>query len=504
MNQPENDIILAENLSNPHANGVLVFMMGMLFILSLYHLLLYFKNRDKSFLLYSLYMVLVIYANIPFQRSSFIYELFSPVLYPIGMSQYIATEAYYLIYLYFAYYILEIKSVLPKWHTWMLRTVFLLSIYCIAFFVIFIINRDFQFYLKGYLLFTVTATIAGLISYFPFFKSKSPIKYYIIIGSLILLSTSWTSFILYLLKQSQDPYIAGFEYTILYIGFTIEVLAFALGLGHKQYLILKEKNESQDKLISEMQENQRLKDKMQQQLESDLATLYKQLEEDKLKTMRAEHQLELADLKLTALRNQMNPHFIFNTLNSIKLYIINNEQKNAVNYLNKFSKLIRMILANTREKEISLKNELETMELYLYIENIRFNGGIDYTITTEDGINLSQYTIPSLALQPFIENAIWHGLSNKEGEKKIDIQVKLEELYLVIEIRDNGIGIERSKAIKKKKLHKRESVGISLSQERLAHFSMDKKHQAKIIMKDLNALDKNVTGTLVSVYLPRE
>ncbi len=495
--------MVVSNLNYPHSNGILVFVMGMLFILSIYHFLLYLKNKDKSYLLYSLYTLTVLYANIPFQKGSFIRKLFSPIISEIDFTQELATETYYLIYLYFAYYFLEIYKSSPQWYRWMKIALGFLVAYCLITFSIYFIVQEYGFAIRAYLIFTVMASVIGIASYIPFFKSKSPVKYYVIFGSLALFIASWIAFALYMQVDFPNG-TSGSEYTILYTGLVIEILVFALALGHKQGLVLIEKNESQKRLIDQMKKNQKLKDNIQHQLESDLATLYKQLEEDKLKTVRAEHQLELADLKLTALRNQMNPHFIFNTLNSIKLYIINNEQKNAVTYLNKFSKLIRMILANTREKEISLKKELETMELYLYIENIRFNGEIDYTISTEEGLNLSQYTIPSLVLQPFVENAIWHGLSNKEGEKKIDIQVKLEDLYLVINIKDNGIGIERSKAIKKKKLHKRESVGISLSQERFAHFSMDKKHQAKIIMKDLFHENMTDTGTMVSVFLPLE
>ncbi|MAD97411.1 MAG: sensor histidine kinase [Flavobacteriaceae bacterium] len=130
-----------------------------------------------------------------------------------------------------------------------------------------------------------------------------------------------------------------------------------------------------------------------------------------------EKEKRILTLEQDVLRAQMNPHFIFNTLNSIKHYIINNEQKNAVHYLNKFSKLVRKILEYSSVKEISLKEELETMNLYMNIENIRFSNEIKFNLNTDESLNLMQVKVPPLVLQPFLENAIWHGLSSKKGEK---------------------------------------------------------------------------------------
>ncbi len=118
---------------------------------------------------------------------------------------------------------------------------------------------------------------------------------------------------------------------------------------------------------------------------------------------------KILTLKQNMLKSQMNPHFIFNSLNSIKLYIINNEKENTVYYLNKFAKLIRKILVVSNEKDISLADELDTMKLYMNIENIRFSNEIDFQINIDKDINLENIRIPSLILQPFLENSLWHG-----------------------------------------------------------------------------------------------
>ncbi|MFT7001096.1 MAG: tetratricopeptide (TPR) repeat protein, partial [Spirosomataceae bacterium] len=184
---------------------------------------------------------------------------------------------------------------------------------------------------------------------------------------------------------------------------------------------------------------------------------------------------QLLEVEQKMMRSQMNPHFIFNSLNSIKLYIIKNEKDKAVYYLNKFSKLIRTILANSKEKEITLADELATMKLYLNIENIRFSNKINYSINVDERINPDSIKIPSLILQPFIENAIWHGLSLKEGEKNLDIHVYASnDDRVVIKIIDNGIGRKRSGEIKARKTLNQASVGIELTTERLKNFFKEK------------------------------
>ncbi|MCB0447108.1 MAG: histidine kinase, partial [Gelidibacter sp.] len=198
----------------------------------------------------------------------------------------------------------------------------------------------------------------------------------------------------------------------------------------------------------------------------------------------------------------MNPHFIFNSLNSIKRYIIDSEKEHAVFYLNKFSKLIRKILASTMEKESSLAEELETMKLYVNIENIRFNNTINFELNVDDTLNLSSIKLPSLITQPFIENAIWHGLSLKENNRTLMLNVqKINENQLKIDIIDNGIGRDKSAEIKKKKLLKRTSIGIKLSEERLKHFSENYKSASDIQFTDL--YDKNTPiGTKVTLLIP--
>ena len=212
---------------------------------------------------------------------------------------------------------------------------------------------------------------------------------------------------------------------------------------------------------------------------------------------------KLLTLEQAMLRSQMNPHFLFNSLNSIKLYIINNDKKNAVHYLNKFSKLVRKILEASSLKEISLAEELETVELYMNIENIRFSNEINFKISIDDDIDIHTIKIPSLILQPFLENAIWHGLSSKEGEKNIDLRISRgNKNFIDISITDNGVGRDAAEIIKESKVLKRKSVGLEITKERLANFARDYQNTFDVTIIDLFDEDKNATGTRVVLHLP--
>ena len=212
---------------------------------------------------------------------------------------------------------------------------------------------------------------------------------------------------------------------------------------------------------------------------------------------------KILTLEQDMLRIQMNPHFIFNSLNSIKLYIINNEKENAVYYLNKFAKLIRKILVASNEKNISLSDELDTMELYMNIENIRFSNEINFNINIDKNVNIDNIKVPSLVLQPFLENALWHGLSTKKDDKKITLNVeKTNDRFVTISITDNGVGREASKKIKQQKTLKRKSIGIAITRERLFNFSKQYKDMYNMYIEDLKDENGSALGTKVVVNIP--
>lgn len=212
---------------------------------------------------------------------------------------------------------------------------------------------------------------------------------------------------------------------------------------------------------------------------------------------------KILTLEQNMLKSQMNPHFIFNSLNSIKLYIINNEKENAVYYLNKFAKLIRKILVASNEKDISLADELETMKLYMNIENIRFSNEIDFKIKIDEKINPENIRVPSLILQPFLENSLWHGLSSKTDDKRIELDIKKEsDDYITISITDNGVGRKVSHERKLNKTLQRDSVGIEITRERLFNFSKRFARMYDLKIEDLFDHQNKASGTKVILNIP--
>ena len=485
----------------PNDNGIVVFILGMLFILFVYHFLLYFQHKDKIYLYYSLYTFLIFISHLDEPDTGFVRLLVNPFVHILKDFNINITWAYNLMYFVFAFTFIDLKTFSIKWYRFIFGSVFVLFFISILIEVGYQLTQNIQFIRKGDLFFIISISLLGLISYIPLFKIKNSLKYYIIIGSFFLFSASIIATVIFKLKINTVE--NELRYSIFYIGIVLENIFFSLGLGHKQKRILKDRDKSQNRLIKQLQENEILQKKIEEQLQKDIEVLNKQAEIERLEKEQARYGREMAELKISALRSQMNPHFIFNSLNSIKRYIIDNEKENAVYYLNKFSKLIRKVLATTREREISLSDELETMELYVNIENIRFNNQIDFGIDVEDGLQINTIKVPSLILQPFLENAIWHGLSLKDGEKKLEIKIKKEgKNHIQIEVVDNGIGRKRSAEIKKKKIHQPDSIGIKLTEERLKNFAHDYKSGYALVFSDLEVSTLNITGTKVTLKIP--
>ena len=215
------------------------------------------------------------------------------------------------------------------------------------------------------------------------------------------------------------------------------------------------------------------------------------------------NQRKLMNLEQNLLRAQMNPHFIFNSLNSLKMFIIQNRPKDAVVYLGTFAKLVRTILQSTVDKEMSLEEEINTIKMYVSIENTRFSNQIQFQINIDERLDIKNIKIPPLFTQPYIENALWHGLSPKEGEKKLAINIyPKNDTHFVIEIIDNGIGRKKALEIKKSKMFKRASIGIKLSEERLIHFARNFNYKPTITFVDLFDENGKSSGTKVIIEIP--
>jgi len=222
-----------------------------------------------------------------------------------------------------------------------------------------------------------------------------------------------------------------------------------------------------------------------------------------LRKKAALHQ-QLAELEAKALRAQMNPHFIFNSLNAIQECIITEKTDTAFEYLSKFSRLLRLVLNNSERAFIPLSSELEMLHLYLSLETLRFRQCFTYRIDVDEGIDPEEVQVPSLLIQPYVENALWHGLRMKEGEKKLAIRFFLTARELNIEVEDNGIGRERAAQIKSQKLgaDQFESKGTALSQQRIDILNRQYAAKAAISTIDLRDGSFMPSGTRVVITLP--
>ncbi|WP_297690942.1 histidine kinase [uncultured Eudoraea sp.] len=216
---------------------------------------------------------------------------------------------------------------------------------------------------------------------------------------------------------------------------------------------------------------------------------------------RSNKQQQLANnlLALKSLRSQMNPHFIFNALNSVNNYIAKNDERSANRYLSEFSTLMRAVLENSEEDVISLSRELELIELYVKLEHSRFTEKFDYAINIDEQIDAEAFQIPPMLLQPYIENAIWHGLRYKEEKGTLSIELVQKETDLIeIRITDNGIGRKKSKELKTKNQKTQNSKGMGNIKKRIAILNTMYKDKVSVSVKDLN---NDATGTQVILTL---
>jgi putative methionine-R-sulfoxide reductase with GAF domain len=213
---------------------------------------------------------------------------------------------------------------------------------------------------------------------------------------------------------------------------------------------------------------------------------------------------QLYKTKLEALRSQMNPHFIFNSLNAIQECILTGKVDAAYQYLSKFSKLQRMVLNNSEKELIPLKKEIEMLELYLELESLRFSKSFSYSIKVNEINPEEELMVPSMITQPFVENAIWHGLRNKTEEQILQISYTEAGNKLLIMVSDNGVGREAAEKIKKEKLgmDQHESRGSILMQNRLSILERQLNIQINLEIIDEHNKDGKPTGTTVHITCP--
>ncbi|MDE1208273.1 sensor histidine kinase [Tenacibaculum larymnensis] len=306
-------------------------------------------------------------------------------------------------------------------------------------------------------------------------KTQANERIYYFLGTLSYIVFASIAFILTI---TQNIYIGAFSaVSFFYIGILIEEYSFGYGLSEKIKKIYYDKLTTERKLtLAQKKINKHLKSEV-----------------DKIKIEK-----QVKDLKFIVMNSKMNSHFIFNALNSIKHYIIKSDRDNAINYLGEFSEFIRNILEIDPTKMISLEKELNNINLYVSLENMRFNNEIKLKTIVNYGISLENTKVPPFILQPFIENAIWHGLASKKN-KNIKLIVEQQNDNIVISITDNGIGRKKASKLSFKRESYKKSMGIDITKNILKNF-----YENNFSINFLDLYDnKAPIGTKVIIEIPK-
>ncbi len=471
---------------------ILAAMAGCFFFIGIFAAYNYYLYRHVSFLWYISYTIAAFFSCLHWMDIRLGMAMFPPLLHDIIFSMFV-----YLIPVLYSFFIgsmLQLNVYFKK--GWLI--VKFLAAMCIIQMTLQLLEVRFGWFpfnldYYGILLTPFAIVLLNIVLLVLVVKSKNPVKWFLFAGIVSLL-VLWC---LPLLKPYSPPtdmnneffLIINFPVTFLMFGLAIEAICFSFALTYRSKLVLIEKNN--------LQKN------YNEQLQSALQQRSTELETQKIKQIKTEFETKIAETEMTALRAQMNPHFIFNCLNSIKLYTLENDSQTASEYLTKFSQLIRLVLENSRSEKVSLQRELETLKLYIELEAMRFKNKVSFRINVVPHIDQQYIEIPPLLLQPYVENAIWHGLMHKPEGGTITIDIQQPSEYLLhIEISDDGIGREKAKEYKSKSATRQKSFGLKMTSERLE--AINHIYQIKTEVKIVDLLDAHgsVAGTNVIIEIP--
>ena len=222
-----------------------------------------------------------------------------------------------------------------------------------------------------------------------------------------------------------------------------------------------------------------------------------------------QEQLEKSDFReriaaseMKALRAQMNPHFLYNSLNAIRLFVLKNDSDNADKYLVKFSRLMRLILENSRQEWVTLADELEQLTLYLELEQLRFDNKFDFVVEADPNIHKKKVSIPPMIIQPYIENSILHGIAHRKTPGHIRVLIKPLNNGLQCTIDDDGVGRQKAGELKSQTVSSHKSMGLRVTQERLQLISQQSGQSGGVQVIDKTDESNQPTGTTVVIQLP--
>lgn len=251
---------------------------------------------------------------------------------------------------------------------------------------------------------------------------------------------------------------------------------------------------------------------LQLQLQKQEEQFALKLSNEKRETQLAEFNKQLAEVQLTALNAQMNPHFIFNCMNSVQKFILKNEKEKALSFLQSFSELMRNVLDNSAKTKVALDDEINMLQKYVSLEQQRLDYLFDYNIEIDPSLQTDFFEIPGMVIQPYVENAIWHGLMNLQAETRgngtlnkrkglLQFAFSRENRYIKCVIEDNGVGRKNATELEKLKSPRRKSFGMALSQKRLELLRLENIEVPEILIEDLKDTNNEPVGTRVTLYI---
>ena len=478
---------------------ILACMTGCFLFIGIYAAYNYYLYRSVSFLWYISYTIGAFFSGLHWMDIRLGMFMFSPLLHDIIFSIFL-----YLIPVLYSFFIgsmLQLHIHFKK--GWML--VKLLVLICITQMLLEFIEVRFDLFpfnknYYGIFLNITPLILLNIVLLILTAKSKNPVKWFLFTG-IFSLMVLWCLPVMNLYAPSTDMnyelfLVINFPIVFLLLGLVIEAICFSFALIYRSKLVLIEKNKLQENY------NKQLQAALKQRT-TELETQNKVVEAQKIKQIETAFEQKIAETEMAALRAQMNPHFIFNCLNSIKLYTLENDSQTASEYLTIFSQLIRLVLENSRSEKVTLQKELETLRLYIELEAMRFKDKVKYQINVAPEIDQQYIDIPPLLLQPYVENAIWHGLMHKKNGGNIRVDVSLlTEHCLQIEITDDGIGRELAAEYKSKSATRQKSFGLKMTSERIDIINQVYKINADVQISDMKDGMNNSMGTKVIIKIP--
>lgn len=475
----------------------LAMLTGCLFFITVFAAYQFFLYRDKAFVWYMAYTLSASFTGLFWIDIRHQFGVFSPFFNDVIFSIFLFFVP--VLYSLFIGTMLKLPEQFKK--GWMLVKV-LLVVACVQMLIEFTTIRTGKFLFVnyyGYFVSMIPVTVLNLVLLTLTVMSKGKVKWFMF-GGLLSMLLLWCMPLMVLsnvkFRTDAVSYVLIFIPFYFLLGLTIEALCFSFALSYRSKLVLIEKNNLQKQYTVQ------LKDELEKRT-TELEEQNKVVQEQKINQVRTAFEMKIAETEMTALRAQMNPHFIFNCLNSIKLYTLENNSQTASEYLTKFSRLIRLVLENSRSEKVTLQKELETLKLYIELEAMRFKDKVQYKINVGPHIDQQYIEMPPLLLQPYVENAIWHGLMHKQAGGHITIDIAQPSEYLLhIEISDDGIGREMAKKHKSKSATSQKSFGLKMTAERLDAINHIYQTKTEVKIVDLVDTGGNAAGTKVIIEIP--